>query len=145
MMDVANPTFELGIPRPPPKWKIPSRLSGARGVGRKVKHRALKALAWNPSKKRATSVRRTLRVQIWRNGIFFLRIGAEELSSLAIVDVDAPDIDGVLFSTSSECGLSGPESSSNDSYPEPGFFPVMYFEMASPSWIPQSFRRWATS
>lgn len=67
-------------------------------------------------------------------------MGAEEVSSLAMVDVDVPDTYDARRSIS-EGGLSG---SSNRSYPEPGFL-VMNLEMVLPNWRPQSFRCLASS
>ena len=65
MIAVAIPTRDDGRPRPPPKWNHPSWLpSGARGVGKNVKVIELKALVWNARRNWASSVRRTLGVQI---------------------------------------------------------------------------------
>lgn len=67
MIAVANPTREDGKPNPPPKWKRPLWVfSGARGAGKKVKAKELKALVWNARRKWARRVSWMLLVQICR-------------------------------------------------------------------------------
>lgn len=87
IMAVARPTRAEGRPMPPPKWKKPSLLPlGARGVGRNTNVMALKALVWKARRKWANRVRRTLRVQVWRNDGRLRRTQARARAGLAGAD-----------------------------------------------------------
>jgi hypothetical protein len=82
-MEVASPTVEAGIPRPPVKWNGREEELVERGVERKRDQRFVKAPRWKSKNAVVRRVRRTLRVKIrvkgrvWVERGFSLKSGSE--------------------------------------------------------------------